>query len=453
MRAFALIWGGQTISSIGSQMTAFALGLWLFERTGQATSLALVVLASAVPQLILTLLAGPIVDRFPRKRLMIGGDLAAAGVTLFYLALITGGAIPEWAIYLGAALLGTVDRVQKLAYDASITMLVPKRQYMRAGAMVTLTYYASDILAPASAAALYPVLGLAGILWMDFISYGVAIVATGITRIAQPPRTLAAPGQPLLRRVALDLLFGFRVIWACRPLRIFLLVNMLFMFSHDFAGVLYTPMILARTGNDAGVVAAWTVAMGVGGILMSVIVSTTGGPRNRMAAFGWSTLLAGVGKLLVGAGQSLRMWIPAQFFTSLNFPLRGSAWSAIWRSKIAAGEQGRVFAVTAALLQLTGMIGVALAGPLADRVLEPAMAPGGALAGALGPWLGTGPGAGMSAAIVLVAPIMIAAGVLALRLPVLRTLDGDLPDADAEVAPVLHLLPEDGPLPLIEASS
>jgi len=448
MRTFFLVWGGQTISSIGSQMTAFALGLWLFERTGQATSLALVVLSAAAPQLILTLLAGPIVDRFPRKLLMIVGDIAAAGVTAFYLSLLSGGEIPEWGIYLGAAMLGTVDRIQKLAYDASITMLVPKAQYMRAGAMVTLTWYASDIMAPASAAALYPVFGLGGILLIDLLTYGVALTATGLARIPHPPRAPVAAGQNLFARAARDLVFGFRLIWACRPLRVFLLVNLLFIVSHDFAGVLYTPMILARTGNDAATVAIWTAAMGIGGILMSVIVSVTGGPRNRMAAYGWSTIGAGVGKLLVGLGQSLKVWVPAQFFTSTNFPLRGSAWSAIWRAKIAPGEQGRVFAVTAACIQLAGMVGVALAGPLADRVLQPAMAGGSPLSAIFG----TGPGSGMSAAIVLVSPLMILAGILALRLPVLRTLEASLPDA---APPDLAMEPVSGeaPMPLIEAEA
>ena len=445
MRTFFAVWGGQTISSIGSQMTAFALGLWLFERTGQATSLALVVLAGAAPQLILTLIAGPIVDRFPRKTLMVAGDIAAAGVTVFYLVLLTGGTLPEWGVYLGAAMLGTVDRIQRLAYDAAITMLVPKSQYMRAGAMVTLTYYASDILAPASAAALYPVLGLAGILWVDLISYGAAVFATGVSRIPNPPRAPVAPDEPLIRRAARDLVFGFRLIWCSRPLRAFLLVNMLFMLSHDFSGVLYTPMILARTGNAAGVVAVWTAAMELGGILMSVIVSTTGGPKNRMAAFGWATLLAGVGKVLVGAGQSLRVWVPAQFFTSMNFPLRNSAWSAIWRAKIAPGEQGRVFAVTAASIQLAGMSGVALAGPLADQVLQPALAAGGPFSG----FFGTGPGAGMSAAIVLGAPGMILAGFLALRLPILRTLESSLPDQVHEPA-LEPMSAVEGPLPLLE---
>ncbi|MFN8380280.1 MAG: MFS transporter [Anaerolineae bacterium] len=449
MRSFLLVWGGQTVSSIGSQMTAFALGLWLFERTGQATSLALVVLASAAPQLVLTLLAGPIVDRFPRKTLMIAGDFAAAGVTLFYLALLAGGTLPKWGIYLGAAMLGTVDRIQKLAYDASITMLVPKTQYMRAGAMVTLTYYASDILAPASAAALYPVLGLAGVLWIDLLSYGVAISATGFSRIPRLARPAVTNDAPLLLRVAQDLVFGFRLIWACRPLRNFVLVNLLFMVSHDFAGVLYTPMILARTGNDAGTVAVWTAAMGLGGILMSLIISATGGPRNRMAGYGWATLGAGIGKLLVGAGQSLRVWVPAQFFTSLNFPLRNSAWSAIWRAKIAPGEQGRVFAVTSASTQLAGMIGVALAGPLADRVLQPMLAAGGPISNVFG----TGPGSGMSAAIVLAAPAMILAGILALRLPVLRTLETTVPDAVPSPEPAITPIPEEGPLPLIEAEA
>ena len=70
MRNFLTIWFGQTASSVGSKMTGFAIGIWIFEQTGQATAFALTGIFAAIPTLILTLFSGIIVDRFQRKRLM-----------------------------------------------------------------------------------------------------------------------------------------------------------------------------------------------------------------------------------------------------------------------------------------------------------------------------------------------------------------------------------------------
>lgn len=75
MRTFTLIWFGQLVSTIGSYMTYFALSIWAWELTGSATALALVAFFSRLPRIPITLVAGIIVDRFRRQRLMILGDV------------------------------------------------------------------------------------------------------------------------------------------------------------------------------------------------------------------------------------------------------------------------------------------------------------------------------------------------------------------------------------------
>ena len=103
MRNFLIVWFGQTISSLGSKMTGFAVGVWIFEQTGQATALALVTVTGMIPTLLLTLFSGVIVDRTNRKRLMMVGDAVAGGTTIVLLALFLLGQMQIWHIYVAYA--------------------------------------------------------------------------------------------------------------------------------------------------------------------------------------------------------------------------------------------------------------------------------------------------------------------------------------------------------------
>ncbi|MEM9162608.1 MAG: MFS transporter, partial [Cyanobacteria bacterium P01_F01_bin.4] len=82
MRTFVTIWVGQLVSTLGSYMTVFALLVWVWQITGSATTLALVTFFSQLPRILITPVAGVIVDRFARKWLMLLGDVIAAVCTV-----------------------------------------------------------------------------------------------------------------------------------------------------------------------------------------------------------------------------------------------------------------------------------------------------------------------------------------------------------------------------------
>jgi predicted MFS family arabinose efflux permease len=215
-----------------------------------------------------------------------------------------------------------------------------------------------------------------------------------------------------------ELSFGFRYIVE-RPSLLALLVSVsLFWFAHDIGAALYSPMILARTGNNARILGTILSAAGAGGVLGASIVSIWGGPKRRIRGFLLGMAGAGLSKIVFGFGQALSIWIPAQFCSSFNFPILGSSNEAIWLAKVAPEVQGRVFATRAVIVQLASAIGLLIAGPLADRVFEPAMQPSGFLAAIFGPIIGTGAGAGMALlyAISALGLLLVAVGGYACRL-------------------------------------
>ena len=81
-RTFIVVWAGQLVSLVGSALTGFALAVWVFQETGSATRLALVLLSTILPGIVLGPLAGALVDRWDRRWAMILSDSGAAVGTL-----------------------------------------------------------------------------------------------------------------------------------------------------------------------------------------------------------------------------------------------------------------------------------------------------------------------------------------------------------------------------------
>lgn len=414
-------------------MTRFALALWIFERTGQATSLALVGLSAAIPRMLVILLAGSLIDRFNRKTVMIVTDSISGTLTVALFGLWASGGLELWHIYAVSAISGTFEQMQSLAFSAVSTQMVNQRHYGRIGAMTTMMWYSGDIVAGPVATLLYVTFGLGGVMLVDLATFAYAMVATGLSPVPLLQREVQPP-QSVWKKIKTDLTLGMRFIGSHRSLRTLLLINLVFMFGHDMIEALNAPMILSRTNNDSSVLAAWLAAAGAGGILSSLIMSAWGGPKRRTIAYLISSISAGFGKLLVGLGRNVGQWVPAQAYTSTNFPVRASMYQAIWRAKTPAEMQGRVFATLFIAVDLVGFSGMALASTLADFVFEPAMRDGGSLVGTFGWLVGTGPGAGMSLLFAFAACLMMAAPLCGLFMKHVRQTDRIVPDVSHKPA-------------------
>src|SRR3989304_2556966 len=82
MRTFYIIWFGQLISALGSGLTGFALGVYVYQTTKSTTAFALSILAFTVPGVFFSPVAGALVDRFPRRRVMVLGATRTGITTL-----------------------------------------------------------------------------------------------------------------------------------------------------------------------------------------------------------------------------------------------------------------------------------------------------------------------------------------------------------------------------------
>ncbi len=219
-RGFVLVWLGQVVSLLGSAMTWFALTLWAYELTERATALALLSLFAFGPAILLSPVAGALVDRWNRKAVLILSDLAAGLATLLVLLLHSSGSLQLWHLYVIGLLAGSFQAFEYPAYAAAITMMVPKEQYARASGMLETAWAASSVLAPMLAGILLGRIGLTGIMLIDVVTFVFAIGALLLyrSRSRQRARSGSADGEAFGKSPCLAFgTFGSgRACWPCK---------------------------------------------------------------------------------------------------------------------------------------------------------------------------------------------------------------------------------------------
>jgi MFS transporter, DHA3 family, macrolide efflux protein len=450
MLGFSVVWIGQIISVLASGMTSFAMTIYMYQQTHSATAMGFVQVAYITPFLLMSPVAGVMVDRYNRKLMMMVSDIAGGLATLALFILYATGHLQYWHVYVAVAVAGIGTTFQWPAYSAAISTMVSKEQYGRANGMMSLIEAGPGVLSPFLAGALIPFIKIGGILLIDSVTFWTAILALAIVFVPQPARTLeglVAHGS-LLNEVT----FGFKYIFA-RPSLLGL--QMVFFFGNLFAGVGFTvlaPMILARTSQNTLALGSVESAASIGMVIGGIVMSAWGGFKRRAygVVFGWG-ISAIFGNILFGLGRDLRVWVPTVLISGLFVPLINGSNQAIWQAKVAPDVQGRVFSARRLIAWFTNPISPIIGGTLADFVLEPSMSTSTSpLAHLFGAAFGSGPGAGMSLLIFLCGVGMVLIGFGGYFIPAIRDADTALPDHDAPAAAPAQVVSEAGVFTEIE---
>jgi len=424
MRAFLVLWIGQLVSAIGTGLGSFTLGVWVYEKTGSATSFALMAFTAGTTALLLSPLAGSLADRWDRRRLLMLSDLGSALTTLAMAALLFSGRMQPWHIYPVVALMVGFGVFQGPALLASISLLVPKEQLARASGMTQMAQAGAQILGPLTAGILIGRIGYSGVVLIDCATFLVSLATVVRIRFPTPPRHAEEPWRSPLG----DLGQGWRYLRGLPGLfaliRLYAMTNLLM----GMVQVLLAPLIL----SFATPLALGTVnSAGAAGILLGgVALSIWGGPRRRVAGVLTALAVQAVILFLGGLQPSVPLIACACFAFMLTLPIASACSQTILQSKVAAGIQGRVFAVAGMVSAGSMPLAALAAGPLADRVFRPLLANGGPLAGTfVGRLLGTGPGRGVGLMLICVGLLVLLIVGLASRNPRLRGLETEIPDA------------------------
>ena len=430
MFGFSLVTVGQAISLIGSGMTQFAITIWAWQETGQATTLALTGFFGFAPIVLISPFAGALVDRLNRKLVMMLSDLAAGMATIFLLILYVTDMLQIWHLYILGAFVGIFQAFQWPAYSAAITMMLDKKNYARANGMLQVAQSGSGVLAPILAGAL---IGFSDLFWVfitDITTFIFAIGTLLIIHIPQPEQSEEGKlGQGSFLK---ESGYGFKYIWERRPLfwlqMVFFSINLV----GTFGFTVMAAMILARTNNDSVILGSVQSAGAIGGVVGGLLLSVWGGPKRRIHGVLLGMISVSIlNSMLMGIGRSLTVWSTASFCGGFFVTILNGSNQAIWQAKVPPDIQGRVFSVRRLIAQITAPIAMLLAGPLADFVFEPAMTSGGVLTPLFGGIVGTGPGAGMAVMFLLSGLFGVLVAVGGYSFPTIRNVESILPDHEA----------------------
>ena len=428
MRIFIVIWSGQLVSLVGSGLTSFALGLWVYERTGSVTQFALISLFAVLPGVILSPLAGALADRWDRRWVMILSDAGAGLGTLMIALLFFAGRVQVWHICLAVGISAIFGTFQYPAYAASITLLVSKRNLGRANGMVQFGQAASEILAPALAGVLVLTIQVQGVLLIDFITFIFAVTTLLLVRFPKPETTAASQTArgSLLREAA----YGWTYIAAQRGLLGLLVFFAVVNFLWGILGVSITPMILGFASADVlGII----ISVAGGGMLVgSLVMSAWGGPSRRINGVFSFELLSGLCFILIGLRPLAWLVAIGAFCAHLTIAIVYGSNQAIWQSKVPPDVQGRVLAVQRMIATSTRPIAYLVAGPLADRLFEPLLAPAGPLTGSIGRIVGVGQGRGIGLLFLIMGVLKVAASLGSYLYSPIRRVEDELPDVLAD---------------------
>lgn len=424
-RTFLIVWFGQLVSLVGSSLTWFGLSVWVFLETGSVTALSMMLLASSLPRILLSPVAGAYVDRWDRRWVMIGSDaLTGLGTLVIVVAFMTD-TISIGVLIVVGTFASAFQAFQWPAYQAATSLLVPKERYSQASGMVQMAEAAGQLIGPFLGGVLIAFGGVATLLAVDVVTFLVAVFTLLIVRFPKPPTSEA--GEEAKGSIWQESLFGFRYVWQ----RHGLFALLIFFAGLNLTFGLISPIFIAYVLSFASEATMGTVlSLGATGMLVgSIIASTRKVTHGRVRGIVLASIVLGLMLMTIGFSTLLVVLVASLWVGMLVVPIAGAMSQSIWMSKVEPDIQGRVFSVRSMIAQATAPLALALVGPLADRVFVPLMTGDSSLGQTLQGWIGTGEAAGYAAMFVAIGVYTIGMSVVGYMYAPLRNLESDIPDA------------------------
>lgn len=366
---FFTVWIGQAFSLFGSQLVQFALVWWLTETTRSATVLATATLVAILPQVVLGPIAGPLIDRWNRKHVMIVADSLVALTTLVLAALFAAGTAQIWQVYLAMFIRAAAGGFHQPSMQASTSLMVPDDQLSRVAGLNQMLQGLMSIVAPPVGALLIGVLPMPGVLAVDIGTALVAVLAVLIVPIPQPSRLAAAAGSALATFWR-DLRDGLGYIRSWIGLMAVMVFAMLLNFVIVPSISLVALLVTNHFGGGVEELAALNSALGIGVVAGGITLGIWGGFKRRIITSLIGIVGISVGFLLVGIAPPHLFGLAVVGFFIAGFaqPISNGPIFAVLQSVVTPEMQGRVFTLLVSSASLMMPISLSIAGPLADRI-------------------------------------------------------------------------------------
>ena len=360
--------GVETTCLLGSEISRFGVSVWIYQATHSVSAFSALLLANTVPGMIATPIAGSIVDRSSRKRVMIGAALVSLCGTMIVLAGALLGELSMPIVIAGACLASIGDAFQWPALSATIPLMSTEEDLPRYNGFLESGRAASMLAGPPVAGFLLAFIGLPGLVSIELATFAIAtFVVLGMT-IPQPRPGESEDDEPEEQlSVLADSVSGIRWILRHRPLFKFLLVATFANFFISIGMVLMPPYGLSFLGERAY---GFTNGMfGAGMVAGGLIYAGLSKRFTNIQQFLWTALLLGGVYVAYGFSRSAITLGTLNLLIAVIMTIGNSAIMTIWQLKVPEELQGRVLSTMHLVADITIPVSFLIAGPLTDKLV------------------------------------------------------------------------------------
>jgi CRP-like cAMP-binding protein/sugar phosphate permease len=389
-RDFRLLWSAQLVSTIGTALTDLAAGILVFRETHSAAAVGLMFVATAVPTLIVGLIAGVFVDRYDRRKIMVIADLLRAAIVVSIPFLIHVNIV---LLYIAVALVSTISQFFNPANDAVLPEVASDEELTAANSWIMISSFGSTSIGFALSGLLATAFSIEWAFYLDALTFLVSAALIVLVKVGK----IEAEGDTSVAVVVANLKEGVATLFGTPILRNLLATGIPVYFSFGLWNVLLLPFAinaLGATEFEYGLQEGFT---SVGFVIGSLMMAKW---ADRFREGSWivvATVTMGLAGILYGFSTSIVVAI-VLVSASGFFNAPSSISRRVLLQRATPRElRGRVFSAFAVVRDVTFLIGISLAG-LADVIPIRILVIGSSILLVLtGLWTGIVPGIGRPA--------------------------------------------------------
>lgn len=360
-REFRLLWTGQVVSFLGSQITYVAVMYQVYALTRSSLAVGLVALCELVPLLTMSFVGGALADAVDRRALVLRSEAGLALVPIMLLANARLAHPKVWPLYVMIALAAALDGLGRPSLWALLPRLVREDQLAAATALHSLYINLGAVAGPATGGLVIATFGLPGTYALDVVSFAVSLVTLAMMRAVPPPEDAE---RPSLRSVV----DGFQYARKQPALLGTYLIDWNAMIF-GMPTALFPALAFGRFASSglapATIVGLLNGAPYAGALLGTLLSGWVGDVRRLGAAIVWSVVLWGAAITAFGFARSLWLALPLLAVAGFGDFVSATLRSVIWNTTIPDAMRGRLAGIGLANVTSGPLLGNVEAGVVA----------------------------------------------------------------------------------------
>ena len=394
MKNFYKLWLGELISNIGSGMTAFALSVYIYEKTASVSYVSLITLLSFMPSIVLSPIGGLLADRYDRRLLMIIGDLFSGLGLVYILWNIQAGEKSIVPIFVGITFSSIFTSLLEPSYRATLTDILEEENYAKASGLIQVAGSAKYLISPVIAGIVLSVADIRVILLLDIMTFITTCLMIFLVR-----KSINSEMKNYKKDSFKGLLEGLFIIKENRGVYSLVIIMFFVCFFMGFIQILIRPMILATSSvKTAGMMESLCA---VGLLIGSLWIGIAGIKKNYSKILAVACFFCGIFMSMTGVNENLGIIGISTFLFFSTLPFMNSCADVLVRVSIPNELQGRVWGLISLITQMGTVVAYIISGVMADYIFEPMFNKNGLLVKNIGIIIGTGKGRGIGFMLIL----------------------------------------------------